>query len=329
MSRPFDGFLSLCRHLRAGLLDDTDGPCGPVGNVLNLIQVSSQHLVTPSLAWCLRDSAGPDADAQAFFEAALHLNGRRNDQLLAGLARIVRALNAGGIEPMLLKGAAQLVGGIYPLASLRFLGDLDLLVHAPDLHRADDLLKVVGFAPKPDDPLEDGHHHLPMLHEGQTGIGVELHDGLASKPFDRIIPVGWFWEKARPVAWSGGRIHLPDPTRAAAHTVLHDQLVHHQYRWNGIELRQLLDLALLRKAHGAAIDWSELDDRFAQARCGRVLATYLAFDQALFGQSSPPLRSGRNPTSWPGSSIAPGVGRRSGGWPATTCSPAARLRWRP
>ena len=44
------------------------------------------------------------------------------------LDEVKDALNAIGIEPVLLKGAAHLVGGVYPAPSLRVVGDLDVLV---------------------------------------------------------------------------------------------------------------------------------------------------------------------------------------------------------
>jgi hypothetical protein len=82
---------------------------------------------------------------------------------------------------------------------------------------------------------------------------------------------------------------LPDPTRNACHNVVHHQLNHEGYRNRTIELRQLLDLALIRKRHEVAIDWAELDHLFCRVGLGEVLATYLQFCEKLLGQKAPQL----------------------------------------
>ena len=79
------------------------------------------------------------------------------------------------------------------------------------------------------------------------------------------------------------------PTPAVGFNVVHSQLNHEGYSTSGIELRQLLDLAMIRARHESAIDWSELDHRFSVAGFGHVLATYLKFAEVFFGQVAPRL----------------------------------------
>ena len=74
------------------------------------------------------------------------------------------------------------------------------------------------------------------------------------------------------------------------HIVAHDQLSHEHYRRGKVELRQLLELAIIRKKHENAIDWMELDRRFSGVVLGKVLATYLELANKLFGQARPRLR---------------------------------------
>ena len=59
---------------------------------------------------------------------------------------------------------------------------------------------------------------------------------------------------------------------------------------NKIQLRHLLDLALIRARHENEIEWDELDHRFSIAGFGEVLAEYLEFAEVLFGQPTPKLR---------------------------------------
>jgi hypothetical protein len=281
-------FVTLSEHLRAGLLGGAPRDLAADLHWKLLVEASSYHFVTPALAWCLRDRIGMPGEIAGFFEAALTLNGRRNARLTEALGRIVAALNVIGIEPVLLKGAARLVEGIYPAQGLRFLGDLDLLIPADRSAAAADALRAIGFEEDPDIISNAEHHHLPLLRERDSGACVELHTALAVPSHDAIIPSDWFWQGTRAVTWRDLRVRLPDATRSVAHNIVHDQLNHQNYRAGRIELRQLLDLAMLRARHEAMIDWLELDRRFCGAGQGPLLATYLEFASALFGQPAPP-----------------------------------------
>ena len=128
-----------------------------------------------------------------------------------------------------------------------------------------------------------------MLCDPETQAGVELHISVVQRRSEAIVPAPWFVERTRVVVFRGVRVRLPDATRAAAHTVVHDQVDHEGYERNRIDLRQLLDLAIIRSRHDSDIDWMELDRRFGEAGAGRVLATYLHFTEALLGQPAPRL----------------------------------------
>ena len=81
----------------------------------------------------------------------------------------------------------------------------------------------------------------------------------------------------------------PEPTRNAGHIIFHSEIYHEHFRLNKIQLRHLLDLAMLRARHDDAIDWGDLDRRFSAAGHGEVLATYLMFAEMLLGQAAPKL----------------------------------------
>ena len=281
-------FELLCGYLRQGLLDGPSPKSARVRWPL-LINASSRHFVTPALAWCIKDRKDIPSAFLAYFEAVLSLNEKRNAALLQGLRRVVGALNDVRIEPMLLKGAARLLDGSYPAQSIRYLGDLDLLVAADDLSKAAAVTKELGFAAKPDDPVGSDHHHLPMLHDGVSGLGVELHRAAVHPPFDDILPAAWLWRDSRPIRLSGLRVTLPSATQAMTHNVVHDQLLHRHFERQSFELRQLVDFALIQ-ARGE-VDWAEVDRRFCDANKGEALATYAAFARELLGAPSLRLKN--------------------------------------
>jgi hypothetical protein len=286
----WDAFTAVCSYLRAGLLKNT-----PLHRVNDpswelLIEASSHHYVTPALAWCLKDQTEIPSEIREYLDAVLALNARRNEGLLAGLARIVAALNAIDIEPALLKGAARLVEASYPAPMLRFLGDLDVLIPAERSASAVAVLHSIGFRANADDQTLPSAHHLPMLHERETGVGVELHTDVVADLGAAVIPTGWFYKETKPFPFRDLQIRLPDATRSAGHNIVHDQLSHWGFGGGRVELRQLLDLAMIRRASESAIDWAELDDRFCSVGFGEVLPTYLKFAEVLLGQPAPRLR---------------------------------------
>jgi hypothetical protein len=132
-----------------------------------------------------------------------------------------------------------------------------------------------------------------MLHDPESGIGVELHTTLLG--YASLLPTDWFNADTRRYPFGGLTIRLPDATRSVGHIVAHDQIHHFNHWQRRVELRQLLDLAMIRARSETAIDWSELDDRFCQMGFGTVLATYMEFGKRLLGQPMPRLRHGALP----------------------------------
>jgi hypothetical protein len=290
----WQAFIALCSYLRAGLLGGKPPSRQGISWEL-LIEASSNHFVTPALAWCLKERPDIPSEVRDYLNTVFALNVTRNESLLAALTRIVAALNAIGVEPVLLKGAARLAECNYPAPGMRFLGDLDVLIPAERSSDAVAALQAIGFRPNADDPLH--YHHLPMLQDRETGGGVELHTHLVGVKSLDVVPTAWFYTGTRPCAFGDLRIRLAEPTRNVGHLIAHDQLHHHGYQLRRVELRQVLDLAMIRASQESAIDWEELDHRFCRIGLGRVLATYLATSEALLGQPIPQLKCGPPPNA--------------------------------
>jgi len=285
----WEALTTICSYLRAGLLGGERAPERDTAWEL-IIEVASFHLVTPALAQCLDLAADVPREIREYFESAGTLNAKRNELMLAALARITGLLNAIDIEPVLLKGAAHLVEGTYPDPSWRILGDLDILIPASRSQEVVAALQAAGFGTKPSDVVPPPtHQHLPMLHDPETDMGVELHTEVMDRSPDHVISTRWFCETTRPALFRNQRVRLPEPTRHAGHTIFHSELFHQNYLLNKIHLRHLLDLIAIRARHEDAIDWGELDRRYAAAGYGEVLAAYLDFADALFDQPAPKL----------------------------------------
>jgi hypothetical protein len=227
-------------------------------------------------------------DVRDYLEATAYLNGERSTLLLDGLETALAALEPHGIGVIALKGAANLVDGLYPEPSLRIVGDLDLLVAPDHALRASEVLAQAGF----DDvgerrrrvPLR-GHHHLPMQRHRATGVGIEVHTAVLSPPYGPMLEPARVRRSTRPAGFRGRELGLPSPTHRVLHNLVHDQLVDGAYARRSVSLRQLLDLALLCLREDAKIDWQEVAAAFAGARF-KALAYGLGVAQ-LLGVESP------------------------------------------
>jgi hypothetical protein len=189
----WDAFADVCGHLRAGLLGGKPPRQRRNREWELLIELSSFHYVTPSLAGCLHDEPGVPHEIREYLDAVLTLNGQRNAVLLEALSCIVATLNAIDIEPVLLKGCARLEANDYPQPNMRFLGDLDVLVPTSRTTDAYMALMANGFGQKPEYGVPPpGHYHLPALHEHKTGAGVEIHAHLTDDHFAPVLSTPGF-----------------------------------------------------------------------------------------------------------------------------------------
>ena len=81
------------------------------------------------------------------------------------------------IKVVILKGAASLLNGAVKPISNRFMSDIDLLVAEEKQSECEQLPKIQGYCPQPEDFNLDahGHHHSPPLIRDNAICYVELH----------------------------------------------------------------------------------------------------------------------------------------------------------
>jgi hypothetical protein len=246
----------------------------------------------------LRDVAGVPNDVRDYFEAVLLMNGKRNTTLYSALREIISELNDIDAEPVVLKGALTLLEGLYPDRSARVVGDIDLLVKKGALHRASSRLIALGYRVQtPDLPTkrwftaapmrEAPSHHLPVQIHERTGIGVELHHELFLPPYQALLSSPGAIDRRHRVTQSGLTYAVLHPTDRVIHNVAHAQLHHPRHEDGGIELRQLVELALIARAFAAEIDWAEVDARFEATGYGNIVRDQRALASSLLGCELP------------------------------------------
>ena len=245
-----------------------------------LLEASSEHVVTLALAWRMADDERVPPALRKHLQAALALGRERNRLLRTHLGAIGRILNDEGIVPTLLKGASYLARNLYPDDGMRYMGDIDLLVPAESLGRARATLERQGFVSAPADTLQRDHHHLPLMHHAAWGVAVELHRRPVGTAWSAIIDEEDLLREGTSAPVGEATFLLPSPTHSVVMGIVHSQLHDGGHRLRRPWLRALLDFARQVEVFGPAIDWHEIEARLRAAPRG-VLAEFLVLAEHL------------------------------------------------
>lgn len=233
----------------------------------NLIAATADEFLLPVLRRRLIEIGIPiPPRLEEFLAAVEEMNEERNAQILDDARAIAESLNAIGIEPAFLKGAAYLVEGIYPLSG-RYLCDLDLLIPESRLADAAAVLERQGYQADTHDEMASFRHHWPQLQRPSTAddagsTPVELHRWFGHGVARRLLSGDEVFRDARRLEWRGVRIRIPSPEHLVTHLILHSQ-IHHCYSeriWTPV--RAMRDLAVLSQHFAGRLDWNAVSDRF-------------------------------------------------------------------
>ncbi len=282
-SQLFKAFTETCAFLRATFLA---GPSleSVQSDWAHIVEVSSLFNVLPAVAYSVKGRSGLPPEVAQYFASLHWLNVRRNAAILDTLEPTIRCLQQAGIDPIFLKGVALLIEGIYP-AGTRLVGDADVLVQAGDAERAMQILLENGYQLSAEPP-RPGFRHLPPVLHRESGLSVEVHTHLEESVTDPVLPLSWFELGIRTIPFRKLIVRVPDATRLVGFNFVHHR-VNDRSRQSPVELRSLLDLALLRARHEQAIEWAELSLLSWIGGYADAFATYLAFNDSLFGQPVP------------------------------------------
>ncbi|MGO9357467.1 MAG: nucleotidyltransferase family protein [Xanthobacteraceae bacterium] len=284
----WDGFRALC-----ALLAPVRGGSPIEAGAIDwdaLVRQAKDHKVNPAIWPAIEGRSGVPNPIKAYFHLLHDMSARRNGALLDGLATAVAQLNARGMVPALLKGAASLASGLYADPAERMMLDIDLLVAPEQALSCADALRAIGY-----EDLLDPHerwvaqdtHHLPPLRAPSGDFSVEVHTWLLDKEYDPMLPRAAVLRRSTEQQWRGRRVRQLDPTDRVVHNIVHAQLHHHLSARGTLELRQLRELALMVLRHGDAIDWTDIARRLGAQGQARVLSEQATQCRELMGVALP------------------------------------------
>ena len=259
---------------------------------LNIVEIANHEFLTSAFFYQLDKNnffkSNYDEELFTYLNEIFRLNTNRNAQIVEQLKEIVSILSSANIEPLLLKGSASLVEDDYAHIGIRFLSDIDFMVHPEQIKEAYTLLINSGYKKVDADfTVHDSYHHLWPIEKEGFPVMVELHrrvmggnSGIEYIPFSAKTS----YKSNNPDflnAW------VFNPTYKLYHAFLHTELDDNNYNLKHLDLRHLYDFTVLTKKYYDQIDWDELSQLVKSLGLVNNFQAYLYMAKELFGLITP------------------------------------------
>lgn len=267
------------------------GQVPPDADWMAILDLANRSLATAQLCAAIMTSSSAGAvpeDVRVFLLDVQSRNRERNRRLAEQLKDALRALNAVGIEPVLLKGAALWASRPDEMFD-RILADIDLLVRGADVERAVRALRNAGFALTARYPGNDVHVVAEFGRAEDVGL-IDLHQRPPGPP--GLAEIQNLTAYCTAISVEGLRAMRPLPAVQIFFLVLHDQLHDGDYWRGGFDLRHLVDIASLSKA-SESVDWGLLERLCATGLVRNALESQLIAAERIAGAVIPPHLTSR------------------------------------
>jgi hypothetical protein len=256
-----------------------------------LVAAANQHLLCPALYGAIKHKnllSSIPADLREYLQTLYYHNGERNRQLADHTEETILLLNDLGVEPVLLKGTANLLSGLYLDQSMRFISDIDMLIPGNRMTDCIRKLKDAGFdyLLPPEADCWKNHHHCPPLFKKNRYFLVELHRELMPDHYQYLINADSVLSNSIPLRIGTARARIPSLSHRIIHNIAHAQLTDRDYHFGDIQLRQLYDLVLLADKIQEK-EWREIELVFRRLGYSSALSGYLLAGKQFFKKPLP------------------------------------------
>ncbi len=219
-------------------------------DIYRFIYLCSNQLVLPLVYRQLRETGVTELfpeDYDEFLSDIYDKNTQRNTKILEQIEEISNILQTNNIEPVYLKGTANLLDNLYRNPGDRFIGDIDFLVQKEDYLRTADLIMQLGY--KNDvklyfDPQDQKHY--PRLYRDDVPADIEIHHIPVNKEYAKKFNSEIIFPNKLKVL-NKVNCYVSSDVHKLVHTFIHSQLSNRGYLYKYIPLRDLYDFYLLSK----------------------------------------------------------------------------------
>ena len=210
----------------------------------------SNHLILPSIYLKFKTHhllpLLPEV-VSSFWEEIYQLNLARNKQILQQLDELISLLNENEITPTILKGAGNLLEGLYSDVGERMIGDIDLLVPEKDYLRAAKILENDGYRSEVTYYGEvESFMHYPRMFKDNCGVNIEIHRLVVTPPYSKWFSTEMIEKEKIPIRVKAISYVLSD-NHKVIYNFIHCQLSHNGNAYGIVAFRDIYDLYLLSK----------------------------------------------------------------------------------
>jgi hypothetical protein len=256
-----------------------------------IIEAASENLITPALYTSfhsLNMFHDLPEELQDYLMEIHQCNAMRNQEIKSHVLQLASLFNKIDVEPLFLKGVANLFFDIYPDPADRILHDADILVPKEKILECVNILKKEGYYSVHDESLfcKTTPHYLPLV-SNKKRIVVELHQYSTSGRFSSFYSENDFWTSSVTRNIEDIRFRLPSPMNNIKHHIIHAHKHYGIYSAGHFFLRGLYDLALLCKKFENQIHWSQLETDFVTAGLRKEFFSYLLVADKFCGYQDP------------------------------------------
>lgn len=253
----------------------------PDFNWSGLIALGSNHLVLQTIYCRIIEEKFTEYipfEVLAHLKYINDLNYRRNTEIIQQVNAINLSLNDKGIIPLYMKGAGNILDGLYGDTADRLMHDIDILV--PDEHweLSAQILIQEGYqeAFKYDPGKREKTKHYPPLYKPGTKVAVEIHRLPVDYEYLKVLGTKEVWDRKKLINSKGACYVMCDRHKVVMNFV-HTQLADNGYAYARVLLRNMYDLLLLARREDITEDFAGINNYHKQAE------GYVRIMQKVFG----------------------------------------------
>ena len=211
-------------------------------------------------------------------------NRKSNLYLLKEVTQVLSSFESAGIEALAFKGPllAQLV---YEDTGMRQAGDMDVLIHPSDFHRAAEVLNELDYKMEPQLTRAQQKSHLgfhceiQFINEDRFRV-VDLHWGITPRTFPLALTADDFLANRTQISLGGYSIETLTDEDLVFYLAVH--AAKHHFR----KLEWMTTIAEFIR-HRPALSWPTVAARARRAKAERIMALALMLVESLYGVAVP------------------------------------------